>query len=267
MLGYAYEDERQIAIQEFLLARHNGQSKDINDGHHDALAQVERAAQWRPTHMKDAQPQRYTPTRPISWIRENENRKTGARNRIKDALGGLKKLRRSTFTTVDLQQAAGCSRETLYNHSDIWRQDYEDLSDGFFEICTDEYNVDVGAGCPETKPPTAEQEKIAPPGLLAARRVVCEISMRTERDMRRARKQAETSSHEAETQWQDKVTDLTKDPPAEVSIERIKLLLVVLSNYLSLAPCEEAALPLQAYIRELRQELATHLAGPERAPP
>lgn len=149
-LGYGYEQEREWALHQFLSARHNGQSKDINGGHLDALAQVERAAHWRPSHRKDHEPNKYSPARPISWIRENTNRKKDARQRIQDALDGLKKLQRA-FTTVELQEAADCSRMTLYKHQDIWRAVYEDrkayrdLSAGFFAICTHEYNVAVGA--------------------------------------------------------------------------------------------------------------------------
>ena len=46
-LGYGYEEERKWAIQEFLDARHNGCSEDINRGRADAVAQVDRAAQGR----------------------------------------------------------------------------------------------------------------------------------------------------------------------------------------------------------------------------
>jgi hypothetical protein len=140
----------------------------------------DRAANWRPAHKKAVAPQKYSAKRPISWVKENANRKSGARKRIQDALDGLTKLGRK-FTTVELQKAAGCSRETLYNHTDIWRQDYEDLAAGFFAICTDEYNGVVGAACPESKPPSTVAEKITPPELLAARRVAYEIRDRRHR--------------------------------------------------------------------------------------
>jgi hypothetical protein len=66
----------------------------------------------------------------------------------------------------------------LYKHSDIWRQDYEDLAAGFFAICTDEYNAVVEAAPSESKPPSTVSQKITPPGLLAARRIIYEMSMR-----------------------------------------------------------------------------------------
>jgi len=48
-------------------------------------------------------------------VRENANRQSDARKRITEGLACLKKLKRS-FTTVELQEAAACSRETLYKH-------------------------------------------------------------------------------------------------------------------------------------------------------
>jgi hypothetical protein len=74
---------------------------------------VDRATSWLPAHKKGEEPEKYSPTQPISWIRENANRKSGARKRIQEALDGLKKFNRS-FTTVELQEAAECARDTLY---------------------------------------------------------------------------------------------------------------------------------------------------------
>lgn len=144
-LGYGYEQERQWAIEEYLKAKNNGQSYDINRGRADAFAQVERAANWRPAHKKGQDPSKYSPVVPISWVRENANRKADARKRISNALDGLKE-RQEKFTTEELRKEAKCSKETLYNHKDIWHKDYEDLAESLFAISTDEYNVVVGAG-------------------------------------------------------------------------------------------------------------------------
>jgi hypothetical protein len=262
-LGYGYAEERKWAIRQFLDARHNGYSEDLNRGRADATAQVDRATNWLPAHKKGEEPIKYSPTQPISWIRENANRKSGARKRIQDALDGLKKFNRS-FTTVELQEAAACARDTLYKHADIWRQDYEDLAAGFFAICPDEYNAVVEAACPESKPPSTSLEKITPPGLLAARRVVYEISMRSRRDIQTKEKTARQSSEASEQQWRDEVTSLTKETPSELPVQRLKSLLVVLAHYLSLAPYEEDAVPLHSYISGLRLELNSRSHGPER---
>jgi hypothetical protein len=259
-LGYGYEQERQWAIEALLERRNNGQSKDINRQRPDAFSQIERAVNWRPQHKKNAEPQKYSAERPISWIRENANRKSGARKRITEALDGLKKRRRS-FTTVELQEAAGCSRRTLYDHADIWRKDYEDLAAGFFAICTDEYNAVVGADSPGIQPPTTVQDQIAPPGLLAARRIAFEIDSRRQREKRKEHKAAVVAADAAEKQWLDKVKDLTSEAPSKLAIERIKLLIAVLAGYLPLAPCEEMALPVQKYLVELRAELIARTVG------
>jgi hypothetical protein len=254
-LGYGYEQEREWAIHQFLEAHNNGQSKDINRGRADAFAQVGRAANWKPAHKKGTEPVKYAPERPISWIRENANRKTDARKRITAALDGIKKLRRS-FTTVELQEAAGCSRETLYNHADIWRQDYEDLAEGFFAICTDEYNVVVGGGSTQTSPPTPSDEKITPPGLLAARRIAYEISMRTEREHQQKQRSAVESQEASEKNWLDGVTRLTENEPSTLSIQELKALLTVLIAYLAMAPNEESQTFVQGHINQIRTQLS-----------
>jgi hypothetical protein len=247
-IGYGYEQERSWAVTQFLEAHHNNCSEDINRGRADAIAQVDRAANWRPPYKRVDEPKKY------SWIRENANRKSDARKRITEALDGLKRLKRS-FTTVELQEAAGCARDTLYKHSDIWRQDYEDLADGFFAICPDEYNAVEGAACQESLPPATGFQKNTPPGLLAARRVVYELSMRSKRDMRKAQKTVLGSSEAAEKEWRDKVASLSKEVPSDIPIEKLKSLIGVLSNYLSLAPYEEAFASLHPYVTQLRREL------------
>ncbi len=270
-LGYGYEQEREWAIQHYLATRHNGQSKDINDGRSDALDQVARAANWYPPHRKNNPVLKYSPERPVSWIRENENRKSGARQRIQEALDGLRREQRA-FTTVELQQAAKCSRETLYNHQDIWRtvyedrKNYRDLAAGFFANCTDEYNDAVGADCPQIKPPSASLSKTTPPGLLAARRIAYEISMRNDRDIQRAQKEKTSTALATASQWEREVNSLVQEPPPGLSIQRIKLLLVVLIQYLALAPTKEDEEFLHSYIHSLRRELDSRADGPKLLP-
>ena len=254
-LGYGYEKEREWAITEFLTARHNGQSNDINRGRADALAQVERAANWRPAHKKGDDSQKYSPVVPISWVRENANRKADARKRISNALDELKD-RKQKFTTDELRKAAKCSKETLYNHQDIWRNDYEDLAEGFFAISTDEYNDVVGGGSTQTSPPTTSSEKITPPGLLAARRIAYEISMRDDRQKKQKQKEAVRSREASENNWQDNVTRLTENEPSTLSIQSLKALLLVLLSYLAVAPNEESQVGLMKYISRLKLRLS-----------
>lgn len=268
-LGYGYEQERQWAIEEFLHARNHGQSEDINRGRADAFGQVERAANWRPAHKKGEEPKKYAPVVPIAWVRENANRKADARKRISAALDGLKK-QPGRFTTDELRKAAKCSKETLYKHEDIWRNDYEDLAEGFFAISTDEYNDVVGGGSPQTSPPSTSSEENMPPGRLAARRIVYEISMRSERDKRTAQKVAVSSQEERESTWQSNVTRLSENPPSTLSAPEIKMLLVMLAAYLATAPNYESQNVLQEYMASLRSQLETLTDGPKfvvRPPP
>lgn len=262
-LGYGYEEERSWAIREFLETRNNGQSKDITRGRADALEQVSRAANWRPEYKRQGEPTRYVATTPVAWVRGNAKRKNDARERITGALEQLRKLGRS-FTTVELQESAECSRATLYKHADIWRQDYEDLAAGFFETCTGEYNAVGGASSQESKPPAAAAQKITPPGLLAARRVVYEISMRSKRDIRRRLRVNEAEQDSSEKVWRDKIASLTKEEPALIPTGSLKALLFVLGESLRIAPCEESATGLAHYIQALRVEFASRQAGPEK---
>ncbi|MBA4027046.1 MAG: hypothetical protein C0473_02275 [Cyanobacteria bacterium DS3.002] len=139
-LGYTESANREQLIQDFLSSNHNGFSKDIARGRTDATAQVTRMANWVPPHRRDGEVEHYTATAPISWIRENAKRKANARRRIEDALMALQ-VHKRPFSTVELQKKAGCARDTLYKHADIWRQEYENLAEGFFTACPDEYNA------------------------------------------------------------------------------------------------------------------------------
>ena len=267
-LGYGYEQEREWAITEFLKAHHNGQSDEINRGRADAYAQVERAANWVPPHKKGVETVKYAPERPISWIRANANRKADARKRIADALEGLNKRGRS-FTTVELQEAAGCARDTLYAHQDIWRSEYErllgyqDLADGFFASCPGEYNCVEGGGSLKTSPPSTPSDPNMPPGRLAARRVAYEISMRSQRDRRQAHKTAVTSQEASKSTWQGEVTRLTQKEPSTLSVPEIKVLLVILAVYLSMAPDYDSQTALQMYISELKEQMSAATNGPQ----
>ncbi|MBX9571401.1 MAG: hypothetical protein K2X77_21070 [Candidatus Obscuribacterales bacterium] len=268
-LGYGYEQEREWAIREFLSAHHNGQSKDINRGRADAMAQVQRATNWRPAHRPAGDSAKYRPQRPVSWIRENVNRKRDARTRIAGALGEIKKRQRS-FSTVELQQAAGCSRTTLYKHADIWRQDYEDLAEDFFAICTHEYNVVVGAGSSETEPPSTSLQLNMPLERLAARQIASELAMRNQRGEKRARKVIQKALDASEKDWQDKVRALAKAAAVEPDFKKLKAFIVMLVSYLSTAPNEELQSELQVCLRSLKEKAsnsALELVPETRRPP
>lgn len=265
-MGYGYEQERQWAIEQFLHVHNNGQSKDINRGRADALAQVERAANWRPPHKQaGGESVKYSSKRPISWIRANANKRKDARSRISKALEKLKVEDRA-FTTEELRKLADCGRETLYKHEDIWRaeydhrkgiarNDYQDLAESFFAICTDEYNDVVGAASSQSKPPSTSLIQNMPPGRLAARRIVYELSMRSKREQKLALKTALKSQDGSEASWLDEVTRLTENDPSGLTLPELKALLTVLVLYLSRAPNYESQEYIQSYIQRIRSLL------------
>jgi hypothetical protein len=242
-----------------------GFEEDISRGRADALEQSARAAHWRPPSKRDSKPRAYKKARPISWIRHNAKLKRNSREKIQDALDSLKKLGRS-FTTVELEEASEVSRRTLYNHKDIWHQDYEDLAAGFFASCVHEYNAVVEAASSESLPPSTVSQKITPPGLLAARRIAAEISMRAQRDIRKAVRQKESVQDDFDKTWRTKVAELTTASPPSLSFGEIKALLFVLPGYLSVAPYEEDALALLPYIQQLRRELTMRTRPPRPCP-
>lgn len=249
-MGYGYEQEREWAMTEFLSARHNGQSKDINRGRADAIAQVERAANWKPAHRKHSQSTKYRTERPIAWIRANANRKSDARRRIADAVATFKGRK---FLTTELQEAAGCSRSTLYKHEDVWRAHYEDLAEGFFATCSGEYNGVVGGGSAKTAPPSTTLSENMPPGRLAARRIAYELSMREARKQKQIQKASRRSLETTETEWLAKVNRVCSE--ATETPEKLKAVLVVLIAYLAMAPNEEGQKFVQARIAAIRTSL------------
>ncbi len=263
-LGYAHSASRELLIQDFLATNHNGFSKDIARGRADATAQISRMAIWVPPHRRDGEVETYKATAPISWIRENAKRKASARRRIEDALAALR-IRKERFSTLELQKAAGCGRATLYKHADIWRQEYEELADGFFASCTDEYNaVEDSNPISEGLPCSPVLVEEIPSGLVAARRVVSDLSLQRLKEIHTNELAKTQSVSASEQEWRSRVAQLTADSPFSLSVVDLKYRLVALSSLLSMAPYEEDAVLLLPYIQQLRREFSSRQHGPER---
>lgn len=265
-LGYGYADERAWAVEQILQDKHNGQSKDITRRTSDSLAQVTRAANWIPPHKRGEELKAYETKMPIAYQRHNANLAADARKRIQAALDEFKEAGQP-FSIRDLMKKSGCWEKTVYNHEDLWRPVQDELRKDRFAAVAPEYNAGEGAGSQKTCPPAQSVSKIAPPGLLAARQIVFEISRRAQRDKQKQLKATASVSRASETDWLDRVNVLTEKEPSEVPLERIKSLIVVLIHYLSIAPCEETATSLQKYIQNLRLELASRQSGPEEIQP
>jgi len=226
-----------------------------------------RAAHWLPERRRGSDQIRYEPQVPVSWVIENANRKKDARQRIKDALEAIEKHQRP-FTTVELQETAQCSRTTLYKHADIWRQSYEDLASGFFANCTHEYNAVGRAASSESKPSSTTDSEIMPPGRLAARRIVFEITMRAQRE--RTEKVKEIQS--LDQTWHKKVETHTATKAADLDIGNLKAVIAVLLFLCSLAPTEEDYNSLRVTVTAYQNELSARTQSSElsivgRAPP
>jgi hypothetical protein len=272
-LGYGYAKERRWSIERMLNWGHNGYSKDIARGRPDALAQIERAAEWLPPERRDSTPLKYQPAVvPLVWVRANENRRHDARARIQSALDTLKKLQRP-FTTIELQKAAGCSRETLYHHQDLWRDVYEDrknytdLASGFFAGCTGQYNgVVVDASVSTRKPPSAEV--LRPPGLIACRQVSFELSMRSKREERSRDKRK--NLEDIAMRYLVRAA-LSEVQPSSTELAKMRAVLSLVIFYLLTAPTEEDAIVLQEKIAlvktRIKSGFGTQLRLVNKPPP
>lgn len=103
-------------------------------------------------------------------------------------------------------------------------------------------------------------------GLLAVRRIVSEISMRAQRDIRRAEQKAVRQTDASVNTWRTKVAGLTSASPPTLSMGEIRALLFVLSGYLSVAPYEEDAIALLPFVQQLRHELGLRTGPPRPCP-
>lgn len=259
-LGYGYETARELAIKQILELRHNGFSKDLNKGDADAFSQIERAANWIPPQRRTQDPKRYTAAQPISWVRENANRKIDARKRIQNALDELKSHARS-FTTVELEQLAQCSRQTLYKHSDIWREAYEDLAEGFFASCTHEYNGVVGGGSSETTPLPLPDKKDIAPGRLAARRIVYELMMREERRVAQTEKSNKRLSDSFITKWEAELSDAVERMAAAMTVKQLNGIVPIFLSLLLRANDDEAEIVVRMHLTELKRRIQSEVAS------
>ena len=249
-LGYGCEDERQWAITEVLAHKHNGLSKDINRGRPEAQLQIQRAANWRPPHKRGVDQKPYEDKVPISWKRANANKQVAAIGRIKDAVTRFID-RGHYFSIRDLIEAAKTSQKTLYKHQDIWKPAQERLNRDRFAAVSHKYNAVEGGVAAETPPLARSSLENMPPGRLAARRIVYEISSRARREQR-----LKSLSVQSENQtWKQSVDNADPKELETSSSEHLKASLVVLIHLQELAPSYEDLAYIQKIIRRLRSEL------------
>ncbi len=255
-LGYGYEKERQWAIEKILSSLHNGCSKDINRGRGDAVAQIERAASWLP---KDRRGQEnnvvpFVKKVPIAWQRNSANLKSEAAKKIQAAVADFEEAEMA-FSIRDLKLKTGCSNDTLYRHQALWKPAQTQLQNGRLAGVPGEYNAVVGAASSESLLPSAVAKKIAPPGLLAARRVAYEISMRRQREEREKKTKRRERFVELDNSWRSEIEKIT---PLRFDLLETKKLRALLAVYLSAvlrSPDQESEFWLCRLITDLRAEL------------
>jgi hypothetical protein len=146
--------------------------------------------------------------------------------------------------------------DTLYKHQDLWLAAYNQSQHLHLASDPGEYNAVEGAGSSKTMPPTPSDKNFAPPGLLAARRIVYEISMRTQRERDQNHKSAIRSLEASESSWLGNVTRLTEKEPSTLSVAELKALLTVLAAYLAMAPNEECQVFIQQRIARIKDCLS-----------
>lgn len=199
-LGYGYEDERQAVLTQIIFGKHNGLSKEINDGRSDVIADINRATHWLPQHMRGSdkiRQKRSSASVNIQHKLANIKRANQARAKIKQAVD--KRLAENLPIRVsDLQKDAGVSKPTLYKHQDLWRKFYDQQHlAGSLGVISE-----GGGGVTPLNPaqqPNTEFEK--PLEFLAARQIASEIRARVERARKVLEKQKMISGVTEEEKW------------------------------------------------------------------
>ncbi|MBS1993453.1 MAG: hypothetical protein JSS83_23220 [Cyanobacteria bacterium SZAS LIN-3] len=254
-MGYGYESERQWVIEEVLKTKHHGFSKDLVKHQKDSLKHAERAAKWVPPHRRGKESTKYEFEVPVSWQRGNANRSARARQKIMVAVEDFREAGRP-FSMRDLWLKSGCGVDTLRKHEDLWKAVQTELQTGFLAGDPGEYNAGVGAACSESKPPDQFDQKSAPPGLLAARRVVYELKMRADRlDMQKHHASAR-GEKVAEERWRDGVALLIEKDVSGASPGQLKIQIALLARELLIAPTEEDCFQIRNKLEEVRGFLA-----------
>lgn len=259
-LGYGCEQERRWAIEEILLSRHNGQSKEISYNRGDALQQVERAASWVPAHKRNEEHKPYQNKVPISWVRNNSKRARDARERIRQTIEELSTLSQK-FSLRQLRLAAKCSMDTLYKNRDLWEAIQTENPDHFVSD-PDEYNAVFGAASSESKPQDTAPETVTPPGLLAARRIAYELQRRQQRSRMFIEKEKRVASEEISTVWRQSVAANIPEIFDLLHQSDLKRLLVFLAWRRGTSPDYESELWINGKISLVRAALESKLTFP-----
>ena len=251
-MGYGFEDERKWLVDEVIKNKHHGKSKDIASGRADALKQIERAANWVPPHRRGQEARKYEPVVPISWVRNNAKRATVAQKKITVAVEDFREANMQ-FSTRDLALKSGVSTRTIAKYPQLWKPAMEEIRSGRLATDLHEYNAVEGAASQESLPPSSIQEKIMPPGRLAARRILYELKMRDARETRKNSEAAQRSEKGSQERWRDRVDVLMEKDVSATSDGELRILINLLARELIIAPTEEECVWLSGYISSLKE--------------
>ena len=256
VLGYGYEKERQWAIEKILSSLHNGCSKDINKGRGDAVAQIERAASWLPKvrRGKENNVVPFVKKVPIAWQRNSANLKSEAAKKIQAAVADFEEAE-ITFSVRDLKLKTGCGNDTLYRHQSLWKPAQQRLQNGRLAGVPGDYNAVVGAASSESLPPSSVAKKIAPPGLLAARRVAYEISMRRQKEEREKKTKHRDGFIQLDNSWRLEIEKIVPLALGQYDTKKLRALLAVYLSAISRSPDDESEAWIRGLITEVRAEL------------
>jgi hypothetical protein len=251
-LGYNYEGERRLAIERILALKNHGQSKDISRGRADAMAQISRAANWRPVHKRGVEIVPYKRQVPIAWVRHNGNLKADAITRIKNALKVFVEAS-EVFTAEELARRAECSKSTLYKHKQLWKSLQQELYRNRLTVRSDEYNAVEGAGCSQTGAPAKEILPNMPPGRLAARRIAFELARSLKQNDQEQSKDMQSLSNRYTQSWKE---EFARNLPATAADGReLKAALPILLALVCRAPDYEHQIWLQKELQIIREKL------------
>jgi hypothetical protein len=253
-MGYGYEDERKWLIDEVLKTKHHGKSKDIASGRADALQQIERATSWVPQHRRGKEVVKYENNVPISWVRKNANRASEAKKKIASAVEDFREAA-MPFSMRDIELKCGVSQRTINKYPELWKTAQDQLRNPRLETALHEYNAVVGATSSESQPPLPIEQKIMPPGRLAARRIVYELKMRSLREELQNHQAVLRSQKGLDQLWVDRVDALIRKDLSEGSHNDLKIRINLLARELLTAPTEEDWRWLSGYISTLKDLL------------
>jgi hypothetical protein len=243
--------------------KHHGLSNEINKGRPEALADINRAAHWRPVHKRNQSDQEQNSNKTSASINvrnklANIKRSNDARSRIKAAVERMLAAGRP-IRVNDLEREAKTNKTTLAKHKDLWHQHYEKQ---FVTTGSGVYSVGMG-GVTALNPslsPVDNQKR--PPQLLAARQIVSEIAARAERDRKKKQKETEKVIAKDKSLWRRQVQDNLDLLPRDISqtdIRVLKTLIAALSYFLSISPCYEDEVWLRSHLVKVQSEHSRQL--------